>query len=480
MDESGNVVAAWIENGVVMANTQPFGGSWGMSATAVSSMGASELELVVDAAGNATAIWNQSGVIEASTLPLNGMWSTPVSLSSSGSSAPQIAVDSSGNLAAIWVCSDVIQAATQAFGMSWSSSTNLSFASFPSDSPQIAIGNNQTIVAVWHSTSGGIDAIFSTSTTLGTSWPGGTSVISDTAFSSIRPHVAVNSQGLPIAVWYRFALSGTDYSNVFVQAAFGNADTTWNPPMDLTSPAGIRNPNDLVINVAFNQSDVPFAIWTMGFDSSAFILQGATFMGGAWIDIPYTSVVDMDLLDQNFMISAAGNLYAAFMSYDPNSMLPSIRSFKENTNNTNPNFGNILTVSTSDSNAFPRIDGTLVNSAHSVATVWLHFDQTSNVVQASVAEGVAISAPTSVSVTQGSTDYGVYTEYFNTLSWSSLTPDSSSQWIIYRNGVIIQILPAATLSFIDHNAVQNQPVTYGVALQTQDGDNSSIVTASLF
>lgn len=478
MDESGNIVAAWVENGVVMANTQSFGGSWAMSATPVSSMGASSLQLVVDPAGNATAIWNQSGVIQTSTLPLGGMWTTPVDLSSTGSSAPQIDVDSSGNLAAIWVCNDVIQAATQEFGMSWSSSTDLSFASPPSDSPQIAIGGNQTIVAVWHSTSSGVDAIFATSTMLGTSWPGGSSVISDTStpVSSVRPKVDVNSLGIPMVAWYGFEQSGPVFSNVRVQVALGNLDTTWNLPTDLSAP-GIRDPSQLMLSIADNGLNLFFALWTNSYDSSSFSLEGSVFVGDTWLPTIQFDTGDIYLRSQHALVSETDYAYGAFVSYDPMSTLPIIKAFKANTDNTEVNFGNILAVSTGPSNS-PRIDGTLLPTGHTAAAVWQNYNGSNLIIQASVATGVALPQPTGLSVTQNVNNFGVFSEYYNTFSWTSSMPDSSSRWVIFRNGVFLLHLPVATTTFIDHNVIQNAAVTYSVALQSQDGDMSPIASAS--
>jgi hypothetical protein len=483
IDASGNLVAAWIENNVVMATTQPFQGTWHSPTIHVSQMGASSLELVVDSAGNATAIWEQQGVIQSASLPYQGVWSLPKNLSLTGghppeiASSPQIAVDSSGNLSAIWQLNGVIQAVTKQFDKPWSHPTSISLNAQTSDSPQIAIGGNEAIVAVWHSTLNGIDVIYSSSTTLNGSWPSTPSLISTKTIPSVQPQVAVNSQGLPVAVWYSYALSGNTYSSVRVQTAFVNSNNKWNTPTDL-SALGMRNPADLVLGIAFNQKDMPCVLWTNSYDASTFNLEGSVFCGGAWT--PTTEIVQANLYlyDQNFVISPFSYAYAAYMAGDPSSSFPVIRAFKANTLNMEPNFGDILTISNGGSNIYPRIDGTLVNLAHAVGAIWLNYNGSHTMVQAAVARGVAIPAPTSLSVTQGSNNFGEITEYFNTLSWMSATPDSSSNWVIFRNGAWLQTLPITQLMFIDHNTVQNQAVTYGVALQTEDGDMSPISTVS--
>jgi hypothetical protein len=159
------------------------------------------------------------------------------------------------------------------------------------------------------------------------------------------------------------------------------------------------------------------------------------------------------------------------------STLPIIKAFKANTNNTEVNYGNILAVSTGPS-AYPRIDGTLLASGHAVAAVWQNYDGSNLIVEASIAQGVALPTPTSLTITQNVNDFGVFSEYYNTFSWTSSTPDSSSRWVIFRNGVFLLHLPVSTTTFIDHNVIQSAPVTYSVALQSEDGDMSPIATAS--
>jgi hypothetical protein len=339
------------------------------------------------------------------------------------------------------------------------------------------MGDSGAIVAVWHSTLNGVDAIYSSATKLGTSWPGSPVLISTKTIPSVQPKVAVNSQGIPIAVWYSYNLSGNAYSNVRVQTAFGISSNKWNPSTDL-SASGVKNPSNLVLGVAFNQKDMPCVLWTNSYDGSSFNFEGSVFCAGGWT--PTTTIVNSNLYlySQNFTISPYSYAYAAYSANDPSSLLPVIRAFKANTLNMEPNLGDILTISSSGSNLYPQIDGTLVNMAHTVGAIWLNYNGSNTTVQASVAHGSSIPAPSSLTVRQGSINFGPTTQYFNTLSWTSSKPDSSSNWVIFRNGAWLQTLPITNLSFTDHNTVQNQPVTYGVALQTEDGDMSPISMVS--
>jgi hypothetical protein len=283
MDGSGNLVAAWIENGVVMGNTQLFNGSWG-TASPVSASGASSLQLVVDQAGNATAIWNQEGTIQSAGLPFNGEWSSPVSLSDEGSSSPQIAVDSSGDIAAIWVSDGVIQSATQPFNEDWPEVPDiLSPASPTSDSPQIGIGDGGMIVAIWHSTlRSGLDAIFSNQKILRGDWYPNPGIISDRETSSVHPQITVDSDGNSLGVWYSYTFDGTNYSKVTVQAAVANSLGSWTSPAALSSP-GVRNPNDLVLKVSYNPIGLALALWTNCYDYAGFNLEGSVYTPAGWI-----------------------------------------------------------------------------------------------------------------------------------------------------------------------------------------------------
>src|SRR5262249_33455725 len=80
IDANGNVVAAWIENGIVKSRNKPFNGNW-TSEVSISATNASTLNLVSDISGNATALWVENGVVKAASQPFNSNWSSSVTLS---------------------------------------------------------------------------------------------------------------------------------------------------------------------------------------------------------------------------------------------------------------------------------------------------------------------------------------------------------------------------------------------------------------
>jgi len=475
MDGNGNLIAAWIENGRVVAKTQPFNGTWEEFPISISEIGASSLELVVDLSGNATTIWNQAGMIQSASLPLNGSWTMPMDLSDEKASSPQIAVDSFGNIAAIWVCDGVIQSMIKPFNVAWPSAP-ISFPTSLSDSPQIAIGDGGTIVAVWHSKNvSGSDVIFTNYTHLEGNWLSSPGIISDDNYSCVYPQVAVKEDGSAMAAWYRYDRSGVNYSNVIVQTAFSNPLGVWSEPTDLSNP-GYKNPGELILHVSYNSIGIGMVLWSNSYDYCTFSLEGSVYDSIRWI--PTIEFVNSNayLYDQNFTVSPQGYARAAYMMRDSASGLPVVQAFEANTFAVVPNHGAQVTISNGGSNGYPRITGGQVGSNRYVSAIWLNNNGSNNAVQVAAAQDSVIVPPTPLAVIQRSYDCGLFTEYYNTLSWQGTIAAGASNWLIFRNGVWIGETAIDVFAFTDQNVAQNEPMTYGVAIQLENGDQSSIAT----
>jgi hypothetical protein len=294
----------------------------------------------------------------------------------------------------------------------------------------------------------------------------------------VNPQVAVDSNGNSIATWYRYTLSGTNYSNVYVQTAFGNSDTTWDAPKDLSSP-GVMNPDSLSLRVAYNALDMAFVLWTNCYDFTSFTLEGSVYDTKNWIPNITFLTDNIYLYDQYFSISSLGYAYSAFMKYDDPSSSTVIQMLKANTYNVTPNYGTLVTISTSGTNGYPQIRGALVGGqTNYAACTWLNNDGVNTVVQVSTGQTPIIAAATSLAVTQNANDLGLFTEYYNTLSWTGSHPAEAANWTILRDGIWVGTVPINTFEWIDHNAVQNQPHIYGVVLQEDNGDYSQIATVA--
>lgn len=85
----------------------------------------SELSIVMDGDRNMIAVWLENGVVYVSDLPQEGAWTIPSPLSSilKKSASPRMAIEASGKTTVIWIEENSIKSATRARGKNWSIST---------------------------------------------------------------------------------------------------------------------------------------------------------------------------------------------------------------------------------------------------------------------------------------------------------------------------------------------------------------------
>ncbi len=83
-------------------------------------------------------------------------------------------------------------------------------------------------------------------------------------------------------------------------------------------------------------------------------------------------------------------------------------------------------------------------------------------------------------VTQSTNNFGVLTEYYNTLTWTASSDPNLTGYIIFRNGVEIGNLTSSYLQFTDHNRQISSSVTltYGVAAVGAGSNQSATVSVS--
>ena len=103
--------------------------------------------------------------------------------------------------------------------------------------------------------------------------------ISNTNVNNVNPTVAVPING--VALWYSYPLADTLSAPTNVQAVTaGQTDpVTWNSPVTLTTQSGLRNPLDLVPQIAVDQYGHVLRMWTNSFDGSTYSLLSC--VGGA-------------------------------------------------------------------------------------------------------------------------------------------------------------------------------------------------------
>ncbi|HZX13309.1 MAG TPA: hypothetical protein VFF49_02805, partial [Thermodesulfobacteriota bacterium] len=109
---------------------------------------------------------------------------------------------------------------------------------------------------------------------------------------------------------------------------------------------------------------------------------------------------------------------------------------------------------------------------------WMNFDGVNNFIQTATGTGTLVMPPSNLAVTQGVNNFGIFNEYFNTLTWAASADPNLVGYAIYRNNVLLTFVFADVLQFIDNNQKQNGPVTYGVSTVDNAGTESAIIYVS--
>jgi hypothetical protein len=473
VDINGNVVAVWIENGTVKSTSGTAGGGWSGTINTLSGSGASDPQVKIDLNGTATAIWVENGVIEASSLPLNGSWSAEVAISGTGASSPELAVDTSGNLVAVWVQAGVIYSSTQPVGGSWSAIPTAISASGAS-SPQIAIGGGN-VVAVWQGVVSSTPTVYVALTTISGTW-GTPAAISTASVNSSFPQIAVDASGNAIAIWFTYSLSGQAYSNVIVESSSLPSGGSWSTPVAISTLAGIRNPVDLVSYVAAGPNGTAIAAWTTSTDGSTFNIQYDIYSNGSWSAINGLILINLLSFDFDLTTGPLGYAGLVWMSYNSTSSSVIVQATVTDLVGVSAGFINPLPVSVGGDNAFPDISLNSSGTTSYAVVAWGNWNGANTVIQAVQIVYHVLQPPSNLAVVQQGNNYGVFTELYNTLSWTASPSANVINYFIFRNGQYLTALNGSTLTFIDHNRPVSETVTYSVSAGDIFGAESTLAS----
>jgi hypothetical protein len=471
---NGNLVAVWLENGFVHARINTGQAGWGSSAT-LSGMNSSSPCVVSDPNSNITVIWNEGGLIKAVSHPSGGNWSSTTTISSSGSSAPTLGVDSAGNVVAAWVSSNgTIRSSTKLSGGNWSGQSTLSSAA--GTVPHVAMGgsgSNATTVVVWQGVSGEFATVMAASKVTSGSWSAQVT-ISDTTGNAAYPRVAVDGNGHATAIWYKYDLINSIYSNVTVTAANKVFSKSWATSVEISS-GGMRDPSTLVAKIAYDQFGNAIALWNNSYDGATFNVESAVKRVGQKWSAPVVAVEQNDYsYAPDLAVCSLGDAHASYMFYNGQYLF--IRASENDITGFIPSEWAVpINIGLGTDNGFSRIVATLSNNTVYTGALWLTQNGSNQNVVAVTGVKSLVLPPTSLSVTQSLNDFGVFPEYKNTISWTASTDDNANGYAIYRNGVFIAEVDASTTSYVDHNAKQSGSVTYGVATVDYQQDRSTIV-----
>lgn len=475
VDAGNNVTAIWIENNTIVSSSLPSGGSWSAPVTLSNPLNSASNPVVrIDSSGNVTALWIENSQVVSATLPSGGSWSGGVLISGVGAVHARLAVDGSGNAVAVWERSGFIESSTRISG-SWSLVSILSTAN--SANPDIAISNSGTAIAVWKSLVSGADSIISATLTVNTNtWSATKNVIPlVTALSQNYPKAAIDANGNALVAWYRYIWNnGTVYQNVQVMGSTLSAGgAAWTIPQEL-SGLGMRNPADLTIKALYDANGNAFVVWTNSYNGEQFVIESVQkLVGGSW---PQAVQPDVPSL-YSFGIDLAGVSGTALLTNMVWDGISSIMIQSQESDTTDPvmqAWTGINPFSSGQDNGYPRCALSVAGSTLHAVAVWVNFDGANTVIHAATGTDSILAPPSNVAVIQAVTDFGVYKDYHNIISWDPSTSPDVIQYNIYRNGVYFTATDPLTFTLTDHNAVQGQAVTYGVAALNSAFRQSSI------
>lgn len=474
-DSSGNVTAIWLESGAIKAKYKVFGGSWDSMET-VTSSGAGDLGLVVNSAGNATVIWLESGIVKACSRS-GGSWGSVTSLSSSGSTDPSLSIDINDNLIAIWVRGTDVESATKLAAGSWPGTPDVLGGTQP-QKPKVGIGAEGTVVALWTDISNSVECICSADkSSVSGSWSTPL-IITDGMHHYVNPDVDVDHNGDAVAIWYCYDNISTAYVEVFLLRAEKKKGEFFSPPTKIDTMPGTRDPMDLKTKIRFDENGHAAAAWVMPFENaySVCVLTKPR-------DLPWAEVVEIGygLYNNNFDIDMYKNSDGNTIVVFPNFKMGEIQIWEAvaDIDCYNMTWNLYKGVDLSMKNSYPSIAATQVNTKLNHEIVWQHYNGMNNAICADERAEDVTQPPVNPTAVQSSTDWGVFTEYYNTVSWEASLSSDVQQYIIYRNGVVAAAVGKDTFQFIDHNQAQNGSVTYAIAAVSKSFFQSTKATVSV-
>lgn len=477
IDPNGNVVSVWVVSGLVKAKVKLVNMSWSSEVT-ISGSGSSSPSVVIDANGNSTAVWLEGSLVKAASKTLNGSWSSASTLSSSGASSPTLALDAAGDVIAAWVRSGDVQTTTKLFGGSWQTAVSINLTA--AARPHVAIGGsgaNTRAVIVFEDVVSGVNIVYGASKLISTSAWGAKQQISDSNHQAGYARAAVDANGNATAVWFCYDVTGINYYRVLVESSYRPAAATWGS-FCVLSEAGIGNPANLTLRVRYDASGNAVALWNTTFDNETYSIQSAVKNAyRSWSDAQTLVENNLYALNAGCALTDSGDAVALFMFYDGADLMIQSSELDITGFSAEP-WSLPQTLSDGAQNARPAIAASVSGNVIYTAAVWLGVNGMSNAALASVGTKAILAPPTSLAVSQSSHNFSVFTEYYNTLSWTASTDPKVTGYLVYRNGVFLEQVSSDVLSIVDDNRVQSGAVSYGVAAVDNQNNHSRIITVT--
>jgi PKD domain-containing protein len=317
VDGDGDATATWEEYAgtnrlLIRSARKPADGDWQEPVTVgeVNTMAAPEPWIAVDADGNATVVWKDevAGVIVSAYRPVGEPWEAPVEVSGAGAYVPQAAVGAEGDATVIWMRFDgamyVVESAFRPADGEWEGPTVVSEPGEEGGNPQIALGAQGDVMAIWRGEGGGYDAVRASYRPPGGDWQPVVNV-SGEGEEVHSPQIALDPSGNALAAWG--ASDGELGSHAIAKAAFRPAGADWEAPVVLSEDGQNAHPSE----IAFDKLGNGTIVW-LRFDGDHYVVQAAYRpVGGDWEQARDLSDDSRSAMDPSIVLAAPGNAVAA-------------------------------------------------------------------------------------------------------------------------------------------------------------------------
>ena len=404
----------------------------------------------VTVSGNFLATWQDSTTHRPFFSIYNGTsWTTATTIAFSNLAIGTVvdtAVSSSGPILAVWntPASAPTYSISSDNGATWSASHVIDAAGLPTFNVFCAASSAGQFIAIWQraSTSQPFFSIYN-----GTSWSASAAIPgSSPAVTNASIFVSTISSGIYIATWQDNASKDPFYS---IYSA-----GSWSAPAAFGSTTAVNG--SIIYNAVSSPTDI-LATWENGSQVPVYsIYNGTTWTaatditGGAGQSNIFPSV------------TSPGQFIATWGNPSPNNF-PTYSNYNGTSWSAS---AAISTASLAGADVFTSVN----TSSGEIIATWMDTASTQPFFSIFTPPPLA---PGNFTGVQRNNNFGVVSELYNTLSWSS-SPGATG-YSLYRNGTLIATLGPNTLSYMDHNQ-SSQPETYTLVAFNANGTSSSSTT----
>jgi len=239
------------------------GGEWTQPVT-ISGPNANGISMGMDAGGNAVVLWSRAqgsnNLVQASTLSFGSdTWTTPATLANFGIS-PMIAVTANGNAVATWsnLSTSTIQAAFY-IGGSWSSATTLSAVN--AGDPHVAVDSVGNAIVVWFRGLGAHSVLEVSTSSIGGTWSSPTIVTSTPTGTGIDElSVALPENGNAIVLWHQEGANESIHASTRVGGVWLPSSIVLTSGNNSMAPTVKHGPGDYAVALWWNDDRALFPV----------------------------------------------------------------------------------------------------------------------------------------------------------------------------------------------------------------------------